>query len=264
VALVLPSERFDAFAASHGGLDLRRCEELAVAGFGDTALAVARSRFEPALVEAAFTKGALAVEGRAVEGGVVRFWGSVGGEREQIALLGGEGIAVERGRLGPLRAALYFAGGKLKRARPALRAEPLASAAALLGDAPVRAFAPGPFAGEWSAGLGGLLRAATALGLAVTAEPRPGAGEGALRARAVLCGAWGGDAPAAAQRLGAAFQLLARDPLGRLLGLDHPLEEPRVSGQPEALRLDVLLDPLVLARGIHAATDAKIAEVMTY
>jgi hypothetical protein len=264
VAAVLPPERFDAFAASHGGLDLRRCDELAVAGFGDTALAIARTRFEPALVEAAFAKGALAVESRAVEGGVVRFWGSVGAEREQVALLGGEGIAVERGRLGPLRAAIYFAEGKLKRARPALRADPLAAAAALLGDAPVRAFAPGPFAGEWAAGLGGLLGVTTALGLAVTVEPRPAAGEVTLHGRVVLCGAWGDEAPAAAQRLGAAFQLLARDPLGRLLGLDHPFEEPHVSGQPDALRLDVLLDPFVLARGIHAATDAKIAEVMAY
>ncbi|MGH7298364.1 MAG: hypothetical protein ACRELB_25715, partial [Polyangiaceae bacterium] len=173
-----------------------------------------------------------------------------------------------------------FAQRKLRRARPALHAEPLAGAAALLGDAPLRVFAPGPFTGTWAGGFGGLLRATTAIACAVTlearetgepreaGEPRETSGAStartALRVRILLCGAWGADAAAASERLGATVQLLATDSLGRLIGLDHPLEDPRVSGHPDALRLQLLLDPLVLARGIHAATDAKISEVMAY
>jgi hypothetical protein len=262
VALVLPSARLDGFAETHGGLDLRRTSQLVVAGYGETFLALARTPSQPGRVEAAFAGRALDVEGRAVEGGVTRFWGSIGGDREQVALFGTEAVALERGHLGPLRAVIYFAQGKLKRALPALHAEPLARPAELLGDAPLRAFAPGPFTGEWAAGLGGLLRAATALAAAVEPLQRPSGL--ALRARVVLSGAWGSDAPSAAERLGAAFQVLANDPLGRLMGIDHPLEEPRVSGNAEALHLEVLLDPGPLARGIHAATDAKMSEVMGY
>jgi hypothetical protein len=262
VALVLPPARFDAFAAHHGGVDLRRLSRLVVAQYDGATLALASTAVQAARVEAAFAARAVNVEGRAVEGGVTRFWGSVGAEREQVALFDGEAVGLERGHLGPLRAAIYFARGMLKRARPALRAEPLARVATLLGDAPLRAFAPGPFEGEWGAGLGGLLRATTAVGASLHVSERPPGG--ALEVQLLLAGAWGADAQRAAERLAAAFQLLASDPLGRLMGIDHPLEEPRVSGDDEALRLQVTLDPLALARGLLAATDAKVSEIMRY
>jgi hypothetical protein len=262
VALVLPPARFDAFAASHGGVDLRRLSHLIVARYPDATLALASTAVQAARVEAAFAARAVHVDGRAVEGGVTRFWGTVGAERQQVALFGDQAIGLERGHLGPLRAAIYFARGLLKRALPALRAEPLAAVAKLLGDAPLRAFAPGPFEGEWGAGLGGLLRATTAVGASLHVARRPTGG--ALEVQVVLAGAWGADAPRAAERLAAAFQLLATDSLGRLLGIDHPLEEPRVSGDDEALRLAVVLDPLTLARGLEAATDARISEIMAY
>ena len=265
VALVLPPAaprrlRRGATGASTSGA----IPQLAVAGYGEAILALART---PAAARRAsrrpFAARALDVEGRAVEGGVTRFWGSIRGDREADRALRRPGRGrLERGHLGPLRAAIYFAQGKLRRALPALRAEPLARTAALLGEAPLRAFAPGPFTGEWAAGLGGLLRATTAMAAAVAPVARPPGV--ALRAHVLLAGAWGSDASSAAGRLGAAFQVLANDPLGRLLGIDHPLEEPRVSGDAEALHLEVVLDAGLLARGIHAATDAKIGEVMGY
>ena len=262
VALVLPPARFDAFAEHHGGIDLRRLSRLVVAQYDGATLALGSTAVQAARVEAAFAARAVNVEGRAIEGGVTRFWGSVGAEREQVALFDGAAVGLERGRLGPLRAAIYFARGMLKRALPALRAEPLAGVANLLGDAPLRGFAPGPFEGEWGAGLGGLLRATTAVGASLHVSRRPAGG--ALEVQVVLAGAWGTDAPRAAERFAAAFQLLATDPLGRLMGIDHPLEEPRVSGDDEALRLQVVLDPLALARGLQAATDARISEIMAY
>jgi len=256
--LVVPAARLDAFAERHGGVDLRRVSELVVADYDGSTLALARTDVQPARVEAAFAARAIAVEGRAVEGGVTRFWGSIGREREQVAVFGARAVGLERGRFGPLRAAIYFALGKLKRAQPALAADPLARAAALLGDAPARAFAPGPFTGAWGAGLGGILAGTTAV--AISATPSAGA----VAFRVLLTGAWGADAAAAAARLASSFQLLANDALGRLLGVDHPREEPKVSGDAEALRLEVVVDADVLFRGLHAATDARIGEIMTY
>jgi hypothetical protein len=262
LTLLLPPARFDAFAEGHGGVDLRRVASLVVAGYPEATLALASTPVQAARVEAAFSARAAQVDGRAVDGGVTRLWGSVGDAREQIALFDGQAVGLERGHLGPLRASIYFAQGRLKRALPALRAEPLVRTATLLGDAPVRAFAPGPFEGEWGTGLGGLLRGTTAVGAALRSLERPP--HGALEVQAVLAGAWGSDAPRAAERLAAAFERLAGDPLGKLLGIDHPLEETRVSGDDEALRLQVILDPLALARGLEAATDARISEIMAY
>jgi hypothetical protein len=270
VALVLPDSRFAAFADRHGGLDLRRVAQLVVAGYPGATLALASGPVQPVRIEAAFAARALQVEGRAIDGRVTRLWGSVGAEREQVAIFDGKAVGLERGHFGPLRTAIYFAQSRLKRARPALRAEPLASIAKLLGEAPVRAFIPGPFEDASGRGLGGLLRATTAVALSARLiEARSSrrleeAAESALEVNVVLSGAWGGDATRAAERLGAAYQLLAADALGRLTGIDHPLEEPRVSGNDEALRLEVTFDAVALARGLRAATDARISEIMAY
>lgn len=260
IAQLVPEARFLAFARRNGGVDPRQVSELAVAGYPDATLALARTVVDPARIESAFAARALAVEGRAVDGGVTRVWGTVGEAREQVATFDREAVGMERGRFGPLRAAIYFAQKKLERSKPALRAVPLARAAELLGPAPLRAFAPGPFEGEWAAGLGGLLRATTAVGAAL--RPRDTSGAGALDVTVVLTAAWGAEAPAAAQRLEAAFRVLAHDPLGLLTGMNHPIEDLRVSADPEALRLAVSLDPLAVARGLHDLADATAAEIM--
>jgi hypothetical protein len=260
--VALAPERFEAFARRHGGVDLRGAAEVTVAGFPDTTLALARLPVEPARIEKAFTEEAAAVEGRASEQGITRLWGTVHGERQQVALLGRDAVAVEWGRFGPLQAACYFAQGKLHRARPALRSDPLSAAAERLGDAPVRGFAPGPFEGAWAAGLGGLLRAATALGAAARAVEVAGAGP-ALELTLVLLGAWGAGWSAAAERLGAAFSVLSEDPFGRLTRLNRPQAGPAVTGDPAALRLVVAVDPVALARGIRDATDASVAAIMS-
>jgi hypothetical protein len=264
LAAAAPEDRLDAFAQRHGGVDLRRADQVVVASHGRATLALARLPIEPGRVEAAFAARARSVEGRAVERGVTRFWGTVGDEREQVAVFGREGVGIECGGLGPLQAAIYFAQGRLRRSLPALRAEPLAAAAGLLGDAPVRAFAPGPFEGDWATGLGGLLGGATALAARLrAATPGPG-GAGALELHLVLTGAWGADAPAAAERLAASFRLLAEDPLGRLTGVDRPLDGPVATGGPDALALDVVLDSVTMSRGVRAASGAPLAEIMAF
>jgi hypothetical protein len=259
LAEVVPDPGFKAFAARHGGIDPRAAKALVVASYPDTMLAMAETPVDPARVEAAFAARTLAVEGRAVEGDAIRTWGTVSNSREQVAILGHDAVAIETGRLGPLRAVLAFAEDKLHRSQPALRAEPLARAASLLAGAPARAFAPGPFEGEWASGLGGLLRATTAA--AAGAWPM---GKGSLFFRVFLLGAWGEDAPAAADRLRAAFELLANDPLGKLIGADRPTDGPRAGGNSVAIGLEVTFDALTLARGLRAATAGTVAEIMRF
>ncbi len=259
LAVLAPDERVAALARRYGRVDLRGATELAVAGFSESTLGLARVPVDAAAFEAAFVARAQ-VTGRTADHGIGRIWGSVAGEPEQVAVFGNEGAAVERGQPGPLQAAIYFAEGKLKRARPALRADPLSSAAARLGEAPLRVFAPGPFEGQWSVGLGSLLRATTAVGAArppLAAKPA-----GAATLTLVLLGAWGVDAGEAAARLGAAFHVLSEEPLGRLTGLDRPLESARTDGDESALRLDVVLDLAAVARGLRDATDATVAQIM--
>ncbi|HZU85316.1 MAG TPA: hypothetical protein VE987_20435, partial [Polyangiaceae bacterium] len=263
VGAVIPPSRFDAFAAGHGGVDLRAAEQLVVARYGLTTLFIVRAPIDPARVEAALSARADSVDARTVDHGVVRLAASVRGEPTQLAILGREGVALERGRPGPLVAAVYFAQRRLHRAEPALRAEPLAAAATLAGEAPLRAFAAGPFEGEWASAAAGLFRATTAVTVAARPEASAGSTSRGLAVRLVLTGAWGEDAPAAAERLGAAFGVLAADPLGRLLGIDRPLDGPVVSGRPGALELAVALDVVALARGLHAAADATLAEMMS-
>ncbi len=261
-----------AFAHRYGGVDVRRADQVAVSGHGRSTLGLARLPVDPWRVEQAFTARAGEVEGRAVERAVTRFWGTVGEEREQVAVFGRDGVGIEHGGLGPLQAAIYFAQGRLKRSLPALRAEPLSAAAALLGEAPVRAFAPGPFEADWAGGFGGLLGAATAVAARLrAAEPGTalaggdaGAGRQALRLQLVLTGAWGADAPAAADRFAASFRVLGEDPFGRLTGLDRPLDGPVATAGPDALALDVALDPVTMSRGVRAASGAPLAEIMAF
>jgi hypothetical protein len=130
----------------------------------------------------------------------------------------------------------------------------------VLGDAPVRVFAPGPFEGEMAAGLGGLLRAATAVGGSIK-WGGPGSGSN-LAVRVVLTGAWGEDASAASERLGAAVHVLSESPVGHLFGLHRPVRAPFVHVEPDALVLDAMIDGDALARGLHDAVDAEVADIM--
>jgi hypothetical protein len=261
VAMVLPAERFEAFARRHGGVDLRQASEVAVAGFSDVTLALARLPVDPPRIEKAFDDRAAAVEGRAVEHGVTRLWGTVGETREQVAIFEHAAVGLEQGRFGPLRVATYFAEGRLKRSPQALHADPLLKAAEHLGDAPLRGFAPGPFVGEWADGLGGLLRAATAVGASLVPTTSPD-GSGAAKLTVVVMGQWGDDAAGAAQRLAAAFNLLAEDPLGRLAELNRPKDGPHVVGNATEVRLEVILDPTALARGVRDATSAAATDIV--
>jgi hypothetical protein len=259
IATLIPAWRFDALAEHHGGVDIRRAGELVVAGYPETTLVLARVGVDGPRVERAFSERAAAVDGRSVERSVTRVWGAAGGTHSQLAVFGREAVGIERGQPGPLSAAVYFAEKRLKRSAPALRAEPLAAAAEAIGDAPIRAFAPDPFAERWGAGLGGLLSAATAAGASLQASSSR---DNTFVARFVLTGSWGNAAAAAAERFGAAFDLFANDPLGRLTGLDRPATPCHVQADSNALKLEVGLDAEALARGLAAVTTGTLADIL--
>jgi hypothetical protein len=261
IGLVVPEARFATFTASHGGIDVRQITDLCIAKYKDTVLTVARSPLDPLRVERDFADRVTHPGGRSIDvvnPPVIRVWGEVNGEAQQLVLFAREVVALEQGRAGPVRATESFALGKLRRAAPVLRGAALASAVRHLGDAPVRAFAAGPFEGELAQGLGGLMRASTAVGVSA----RFAGGPAKVAVRLVLTGAWGKDAPAAAERLAAAVHVVSESPFGRLLGLNHPLVEPKVRGEDEALFVEVTLDAMAVARGLHDALDAEIGDIM--
>jgi hypothetical protein len=265
LGLVMPEANLDAFAKDNGGVDLRQVTALAYARYESASLAIARGLFDPPRVERAFAARVSPLDGRANdEGRMVRLWGTAGGERQQVAIFGQEVVALERGKLGPLRAAEAFATGRLKRAKPALRTDPLTRAAELLGDAPLRVFAPGPFEGDLDQAFGGLLRAVAAVCASASPAGATPEGHAKLRMKLALLGAWGADAPRAAERVGAVFHRLAEDPIGRLCGADTPLDGPVVTPGPDAITLEVTLDALAVARGIHDVTAADVREIMAY
>jgi hypothetical protein len=261
IATVVPEDRFALYTASHGGIDPRQVEDLCIARYRDVTLSVARIPFDPKKVVAAFddrsTKPAVHTT-IAPNPVVLRSVGALKDEPQAITVFGRDAIAFEQGKPGAIRIAEAFALGKLKRASPALHGAALSRAADVVGDAPLRAFAPGPFEGEIAQGLGGLLRASTAIGIGAT----PVRGAAQISIRVVLTGAWGEDAPAAAERLAAAIHVLSEDRVGKLFGLDRPTEGPRVRSAPEALIFEATYDANILARGVHDAVDAEVNEIM--
>ncbi len=269
LATVVPEARFQAFAKGHGGLDPRSLEELVIARYEDATLTLARvppGTMDPVKVHQSFERYARAIEARAIDvpnPSVVRMFGDGPreGERVQLVTFGREAVALETGKFGPLRVAELYAQGKLRRAKPALKSEPLAAVAALLGEgAELRFFAAGPFVGEWERALGGLLRASTGVGLSLSTVP---GSDGHLRAVGAVVGDFDKAPDDAARAFGAALDvLLAKNALGRMLGLDAPVESVRTSTSPGALRVGAVFDGARIARGLHTALDAEISEIM--
>jgi len=260
LALVVTEARFTAFAKTHGGIDVRQIQDLCIAKYKESVLTVARTPIDPAAVERAFADRVTHPESRTVtvpNPAVVKIGGEVLGEHQQLVIFGRDAAVLEQGKPGPARVAEAFALGKLRRASPALKGAALARIADIVGDAPLRVFAPGPFEGETAQGLAGLLRATTAVGASakLTSDRR-------VALRLVLAGAWGTDAETAAERLKAAVHVVSETALGRLLGLDHPPAPATVRGTADALVLEATLDLAALARGVHDAVDAEIDEIM--
>jgi hypothetical protein len=233
-----------------------------MASYDTSTLTVASVRFDAGRVESAFSERTTHGGTRSVDvpdPPVVALEGEIQGAPERLVLFGNVALALEHGKQNRSRAAEGFARGRLHRAAPALKTAPLAHVAKLAGDAPLRWFAAGPFESDAARGLGGLLRVTTAAAVTARFEPAPAR----IVVRAILTGEWGEHPEAAAERLAAAVHVLSESPLGRLLRLHQPVSAPRVTvTQERALVVDVAFDGLEIAKGIHDALDAEIAEIM--
>jgi hypothetical protein len=260
LGLLLPPANLDQLA-DHLGFDLRLADELLIAGFGPVTLYVLRVAHDPAVVERLFRDRLTGEIERSVEApNLVRTSGVLGATHRGLATLEPGVLAFEVGKASdeaskrsPLRAVVGFALGKLKKAHRALDSDPLKPLATRLGDAPLRLFFPSP-ADAWK-GAHGLLDRATAAGVAITPTPQ------GLRLRALLTGAWDDPPTVALRRLTQTADDIASSPLGRLTGLDHPIERPSLGGDREAIHLEVLVDAMKVAEGLQAATSAELRDL---
>jgi hypothetical protein len=261
VGALVPEARFDAYARAHGGIDVRQVEDLCVARYRASTLVTARVPLSPARVETAFAERATTPPRRTVlvaNPPVVQLDADVLGEPQHLAIFGREALVLETGGLAALRASEAFALGKLKKSPPALATRALGPVVAALGEAPVRILVPGPFEGDAARGLGGLLRATTAVGLSAR-HVGPG---GRILVRLVLAGAWGGEGEAAAERLAAAVDVLSQTALGRVLGVNEPAVTPVARAAGDALVLEATVDGVRLARGAHDVLEGDIGALL--
>lgn len=274
VTQVIPESQLRTFANRHAGVDPSKLEELTVASYGKSTLYLASGDFDGARVEHAFHERTLAVTGRFIDkpGGplssITRFEGDAAGDHVVMATFGRRAVAIEShavpNRVGPLRVSELFALHKLQRSHPALETAPLDAASAALGEAPVRIFFPGPFEGESANGLAGLLRAATAVAIAIRFDDasEPNDHRTKLDVTIDLLGAWNDDAQSAGQRFAAAIESISRSDLGRLCGLHEPIRGPILKTSPTVLSLFAVIDAAKLASGARAATGSQIDEIM--
>jgi hypothetical protein len=264
IARVASEENLGRFTASLG-FDLRQIPEAAVASYaadgGDAMLYVVRHNGDPLAIERLFRARLSSAEHRVVERpDLVRVSGKIGSTHATMLIAGRDVVAYQIGgsaARGPARIASLYALEKLKRSPTLLAEDPSKSLDARLGEAPVRAFAVGPFEGELARGAHGLLAGATAIGGTV----RPSAREGLLVVIAVA-GDFGKSGEAASRELVAAWEELARGSFGHLLGLDDPIEKPLATHGADAVAIALEIDPGKLAKGLASATSEKIEEIM--
>lgn len=264
VGKVISEQRFDAFTRATA-IDLRQATQAVAAAYADEAgeamLYLVRHASAAERVEKAFADRLTSQQKRVADRpDLVRITGLAGTEKEGLAIIGADTVALQRGGnrgRGPMRVATLYAEGKLKRSPSALAEPTLRALADRLGPAPARAFARGPFEGELARGARGLLEGTTGIGAAA----RPSARQGIALAIA-LVGDFGQGSEEASRALLDAWNDLAYGSFGKLLGLDRPVGEPLVTHAAGAVALAVELDANRLADGLAAATSARIEAIM--
>jgi hypothetical protein len=251
--LLFPAVRLDAFAKATG-VDLRKVPVGAAAGFDLATLFLAETPWENAPIEQRFTARLSAPPRIAVSArGVRRIAGAVGLNPETLIVADRRFVAVSIGDPTPARVSELYAEGRLGRSPSALKGSSLSTLPGELASAPIRFYAPGPFAAEWARGAHGLLGVTLALGVAAYPE-----GD-SLRVVAVLSGQWNG---ADIEQLEGAWADLAESSMGRLLGLNQPAAPADVTVMDDQLTLKVRLATLPLVTGLRAAVAADVWEFL--
>lgn len=255
---LFPEFRFDAFQRS-SAIDLRKVRRVVVASYPSSVLFLIGGVADPIQAERRFRERLMTDIVRTEHrDDVVQVAGKLGsGEVRALAALLPDVVVIESGGTKYAKAACLHALGKLKRSSPALKSPGLPALVERLGQAPLRAFAPGPFLGEWEKGLHGLLGAATAAAGAVRITP-----VGTLQASCALSGEWGDRAEAASLRLEQSWRDLANSGFGRLTDLEHPVQPTLPTHAPDAASLTVEVDAHRFLEGLRAAVSARIEEIM--
>jgi hypothetical protein len=255
---MFPRARLDAFERMTA-IELRRVKHAVVAGYDRSTLYAVDGVADALEAERRYRDRMVFETARAVHrDDAVLVTGLSGGRsrRALVALAPGV-VVIESGDDRHAKAALLYALGKMRRSPPALREEQIAALASRLGEAPLLAFAPGPFEGEYERALRGLMAAATAAGAAARLTP-----VGSLQVALVVAGAWGSSAQAAAERLRQGWDDLADSPLGRVLGLAEPLAPPLSTHAPDAVSLTVELDAERVLGGLSASVSGRVSDMM--
>lgn len=261
---VVKEENLNLFA-KRTGVDLREVREAAIASYVEEGVEsriwLARHAGDAGVIERSFgarlTTGVHRTEDRA---DVVRLAGKIGAENDVMVLLGRDVVGVQTGgsaARGPARIAALYALERLKKSPTALAEDPLKGLAERFHAPPLMAFALGPFEGELARGARGLLAGATAIGAAA----RPSAREG-IDLAIVVAGDFSKSGAPASRELAAAWDDLANGSFGRLLGLDRPVAKPLATFFPEGVAIALEIDPDKLAKGLVAATSARVDEIM--
>jgi hypothetical protein len=256
LSTLISAERLQRFADG-SGIDLRTTPSALVAGFDYATIYMAATPGENAAAEDRFIE-------RLIEGPIAasphprlrRVAGIIGTTPQTLVRLDRELVAVSIGDPTPARVVEAFARGKLRKSPSALRGSALSKLPPEVHAAPARFYAPGPFAEQWAGGARGLLARATAV--AITAEPD---GKGSLVARLYMMGDFDDD-PEIATRLLGAWRDIAESSIGKLLSLNRPANEPAFGTDPDMLTVEVTLEMLPIARGLHAAVAADVWEML--
>ncbi len=264
IAEIAPEQNLARFAAQTG-VDLRQVSEAVIArfdaSFAGADLQLARHNGDAGTIEKLFqsriVKSARRTEDRP---DLVRLSGQIGSHAEAFARLGADVVGFQEGGdlgRGPLRVATLYATGRLKKTPRALATAPLDALRARFGSAPFIALAKGPFDDEWKHAARGLLEAATGAGAAM----RPTAREH-LGIAVALAGDFRATGRAASDVFLGAWDDFASSEMGRILGLDQPIERPLATFSDDAVAVSVEVEPNRFARGLEALVTEDLQAIM--
>lgn len=264
IALFAPEKNLDVFVRDVG-IDLRQIPESIIARFdatlGEADVQITRHNGDADACERLFRQRITRKPTRAEDRpDVVRVSGEIGATTHAFARIGAEVLAFQEGgdaAKGPVRIATLYAQHLLKKSPSALEEEPLKSLRGRFGDAPCIGLALGPFDDEWKKAANGLLEAATGVGAAL----RPTARENIGFALAIT-GDFHDSADAASATLMDAWDAFAVTEMGKVLGLDHPVERALPSHLEDVVALSVEIEPRRFAEGLHALVMQDLDELM--
>ena len=262
IARFVPRDRLSMFRMVTG-IDIEAIEQLVVAGYrqsGDqSVLFLMNGTDDPIATESAFRDRFVRNSTRmAYRPDAIWSHGkNAAGEVRAIAVMPSGVIAVEGGDSFRSKVALFYAMGRLKRTSRAFDLLDMGAVDRELGDGVVRAFAPGPFEGEWKNALGGVLGGASVVGAGIqfgNAET--------MELSVRLAGAWGSEAPRALAALLSAWMRLAESPLGRVLGCDEPSGKLFERERPDMVGFNVRMDGARLLDGLFGVVAADLADIL--